>query len=608
MFKKIVTKLKSLSMQNKMMLVFTVPIIAIYLILNTLSYSYINAKYEERLMTLVEQSQQQTISFIQSYMDTMKYLTDLIAHNAEVQEILSSDTFTGNRPYDTQYREYFKLNNTFLSYEVNNPIYRIGLYIPDEIMYSENQYFFYGKSRLRNRNDYKEMKEAFAKGRSFFGEELLKKQISDKSKTEYLSMFTEMYSNTVLPFEIGTVSVSIEKKEVQNVLSGAGFSEKGLAYIADQDGKAFVSSNDKLLSKLQKEKDFPGRGEKLQWKKLQLAGQEYYVMRKPISGIDWQLVSLIPVSEYQNQQRFLQVSQCVMIGMILCLVCGTAYLLSRYYVGRLTKLHQKMTSIQSGDLNVELPVAAEQSHDELEAVYKNFNFMVEEVRRLMHEHYQLGKDVKMSELRALQSQINPHFLYNTLDLINWMAIDYGATEIESMVWNLSRFYRLSLNHGNNILTIREELEHVQVYVNIENIHFDQAIHYHVNVPEMIMDKACLNIILQPFVENSILHGMNDHPDIHEIEIEIDAELDEDDVIFHVKDSGGGMSAQKIHELEEEYMQGGKKGYGVWNINFRIKLCYGEKYGVSYDSIPGTGTTAHIRIPLMDMKEAEEKLK
>ena len=608
MLKKIETKLKSLSMQNKMMLVFAIPIIVIYLILNTVIYSYITAKYEERLMTLVEQSQQQTISFLESCMDTMKYLTDLITHNAEVQTILSSDSFTGNRPYDTQYREYFKLNNTFLSYEVNNPIYRIGLYIPDDIMYSENQYFFYGESRLENRSDYKEMKTVFASGKAFFGEDFLKKQISDKSETEFLSMFTEMYSNTVLPFEIGIVSVSIEKKEIQSILDGAGFSEKSLAYIADLSGKTLIASNDELLSELQKEKNFPGRGENLQWKRVSLAGQEYYVMRKSLSGIDWQLISLIPVAEYENQQKFLQVSQCVMIGIIFCLVCGMAYLLSRYYVGRLKNLHQKMTSIQSGDLNVKLPIAIGQSHDELDAVYENFNFMVEEVRQLMHEHYQLGKEVKMSELRALQSQINPHFLYNTLDLINWMAIDYGATEIENMVWNLSRFYRLSLNHGNNILTIREELEHVQVYVNIENMHFDQAIDYHVNVPETIMDKACLNIILQPFVENSILHGMNDHPDIHEIEISIDAELNENDVIFHVKDSGGGMSEQKIHELEEEYMQGRKKGYGIWNINFRIKLCYGEKYGVTYDSIPGKGTTAHIRIPLMDMREAEEKLK
>lgn len=109
--------------------------------------------------------------------------------------------------------------------------------------------------------------------------------------------------------------------------------------------------------------------------------------------------------------------------------------------------------------------------------------MVQEVQRLMQEHYKLGKEVKMAEVRALQAQIQPHFLYNTLDLINWISMDYGAEEIGTLTWNLARFYRLSLNHGKSLITIGEEVEHVQVYVNIDNYHFDNQISLNVDVPE-----------------------------------------------------------------------------------------------------------------------------
>lgn len=594
-------------MQKKMALSFMLPIVVIYLILNHICYAYITERYEEKLMTSMEQSLQQTLSFLESYLQTMKYLSDMVSNSKDVQEVLGAETFTGNRPYDTQYREYYRLRNTFLSYEVSNPIYRIGLYVPDEIMYSQNNYFFYGNSRLYQRKDYQELEAAYARGKAYFGKDERKKRTNDKKNTVFLSRFAEIYSTDIMPVGIGTVSISIEEKEIQSVLKNTGISAEGLVYILDQNNQPLVVSDGQFFEKIKAEEEFPGTGEEVLWDRVDLAGKAYYMMRQKITGADWQMISLIPVEEYRSQQKFLQIFQMVMIAAIFLLVSGTAYFLSRYYVKRLTSLHNKMAELQNGDLNVVLPIHEGEDGDEIEMVYRNFNFMVGEVRRLLQEHFQLGKNVKMSELRALQAQINPHFLYNTLDLINWMAIDYGATEIENMVWNLSRFYRLSLNHGKNILTIREELEHVQVYVNIENVHVEQAIHYQASVPEELMDKACLNIILQPFVENSILHGMSEHPDIHQIAICITAEIDGEDVIFHIRDDGAGMDPQAIRQIEEDYMKPAKKGYGIRNINFRIKLCYGERYGISYDSVPGEGTTAHIRIPIMEVEEAEKKM-
>ena len=332
--------------------------------------------------------------------------------------------------------------------------------------------------------------------------------------------------------------------------------------------------------------------------------QEYYVIRRKVEGAPWQMISMIPKSEYRDQYRSLWLSAALMIGGMIVVIVLMSYFLSSYYVGRLKKLNSEMAGLESGNLNANLPIATE--GDEIEEIYHNFNGMVQEVQRLMQEHYKLGKEVKMAEVRALQAQINPHFLYNTLDLINWISMDYGAEEIGTLTWNLARFYRLSLNHGKSLISIGEEIEHVEVYVNIENYHFDNAISLEVDVPEELKSYACLNIILQPFVENAIVHGIAEDPKIESCEIQIGARREENDIIFSVQDDGPGVNVEQMQKETQQDIRKAQHGYGVRNINFRLKLCFGEKYGVTYKESE-KGTHVEIKIPLMTMEEAEEKI-
>jgi len=227
---------------------------------------------------------------------------------------------------------------------------------------------------------------------------------------------------------------------------------------------------------------------------------------------------------------------------------------------------------------------------------------------LMKEHYRLGKNVMSAELKALQAQINPHFLYNTLDLINWGAMDYGAVEVAEIAKNLGQFYRLSLNHGRSAISIADELKHVEAYVNIENVHFDGAIHLFINLSDTIKQYACLNIILQPLVENAIIHGIGEYSDINECNIEINGALINNDIIFTIIDDGKGIDEDKIPEILEDYNSNANNGYGVKNINFRIKLCYGDRYGISYKSEAGSGTQVQLVIPALTLEQLELLLK
>ncbi|SCP94845.1 cache domain-containing sensor histidine kinase [Anaerobium acetethylicum] len=599
--------IRNMSMQKKMMISFAIPIAVIYILLNTVCYHYITVKYEEKIKYSMEQSSDQAVSFLNNYVQNMQYLAVLVENSGVVQEILGSEQYTRDRTYGEQYREFLRLSQSFSSYELSNPIYRLGLYVPDELMYSSNHYYFYEESMLKEREDFEKMDTALNQGSFYYAITQEKKLLNSEDAVPALTLFKRIFSKDSLPRPLQICSISIELEKFIDLMKNANITQDGLIYLLDQNNEILVSSDSGKLLNLQENDGFPARGSDKSWEKIRIGGERYFMIRKQVDTADWQMISLIPYEEYQHQQTFIQVFQYVTIALIVILASAVSYLLSRFYVKRLSNLRLKMTSIQKGDMNAQLPMDTGEQGDEIDEIYRNFNFMVDEVRRLLQEHFRLGRDMKVSEIKALQAQINPHFLYNTLDLINWMAVDYGASDIEQMVHNLSRFYRLSLNRGKSILTIREELEHVQAYVNIENVHFDHAIAYEQNVPEEILDKACLNIILQPFVENAIIHGIAENPEMKTLQIKVTAEIQDSDVIFHVRDDGKGMSRELIHQLETEYMNPGTKGYGIRNINFRIKLCFGEKYGVTYDSPPGEGTVAHIRIPLIECEEAERMI-
>ena len=287
------------------------------------------------------------------------------------------------------------------------------------------------------------------------------------------------------------------------------------------------------------------------------------------------------------------------------------FLYATYFSGRINTLRLAMAKVSNNDYEI---VDNIRGDDELTATFHDMKLMVEKLKSAEARLYQsqiheqmIENQQQQMELKLLANQINPHFLYNTLDLINWIAMDYEAEDIEKIAWNLARFYRLSLNHGQDLISIGEEVEHVQVYVNIQKFHYDDAVHLEAEVPEELKSLACLNIILQPFVENAILHGIGENAEIKQCRIAIRVQRQGEDILFTVRDDGPGMTQQQMEDAVSLNISQIKGGYGIKNINFRIKLCFGEEYGVRYESVLGEGTTAFILIPAMTMEEAEAKI-
>jgi len=600
----IMERYHNLPMQKKMFYSYSIPVIAICIVVNVLCYPIFSNKYEKQLRYTVNQACSQADNFISNYTENMYYISQLIADNGTIEDVLQESDFNSPRALGIQYREFWKLVDELAKIELANSSYRVGIYIPDNIIYSNNNYYFYSESSLKERDDYQNIMKNINEDKLYFALIDETKPAGLDTLETYIALFQKISivdKQNITNTYVSKVEIPIN--ELQGVLEKARSTPNSMVYLLDESGKLLLSSNHSFFENEQVLQQIPT--EKVDsWTEYKIDGKDYYVVYQEVKGYSWKIFSLVPKEEFQGQSRFIWFMVLLMTVLISFAVSIISFRLSRYYVGRLSKLNQKMINLENGDLSTSIVSKEDQSGDEIDEIYSNFNYMTNEVRRLMKEHYRLGKNVMSAELRALQAQINPHFLYNTLDLINWGAMDYGANEVAEIAKNLGQFYRLSLNHGRSAICIADELKHVEAYINIENVHFDGAIHLSTNVSDEIMKYACLNIILQPLVENSILHGIGEHAEINECNIEINGELIDGNIIFTIKDDGKGIDEDKVSDILEDYNSNANNGYGVKNINFRIKLCYGDKYGITYKSKIGEGTQVQIIIPALTLEQLE----
>lgn len=393
----------------------------------------------------------------------------------------------------------------------------------------------------------------------------------------------------------GWIRADVKVRGFEEILDKAEFSPSSPAFLADAQGNLVaLSQRAKALGAeaLGPLRASSGAG----W--VRTASQEgvvYRVNRTLIESTGWSLVVAIPeqdIGAFGDRTRSLLV--LVLAGMLALLIpislwaaSGATYRLSLLLAG--------VRRIRDGSLDVSLPEAGQ---DEIGELTRSFNGMVARIRDLVDEQYRMGLEVKNLELQALQAQINPHFLYNTLDLISGLALRNGQGPIVETVSALSKFYRLSLSGGAEIIPLRKEVDHAEAYVRIQNLRFEAAIHWAVDVPEALGEVPVLKMILQPLVENAILHGILEKPE-GQGNIIVRASADGGFLVLEVVDDGVGMSEAVLHGLlaREPVASRTDHGYGVFNIDRRLRLRYGESSGLRYSSVPGQGTRVVLRLPL-----------
>ncbi|WDQ35574.1 sensor histidine kinase [Paenibacillus marchantiae] len=308
----------------------------------------------------------------------------------------------------------------------------------------------------------------------------------------------------------------------------------------------------------------------------------------------WKTVSIFPYDSIIKDAKSL--SQLIIkislgfIGVALLLIYITASLFSK----RIRTLIRMIRRIERGDFN---PTHEEQmGNDEIGQLHFAFEQMTTRLKSLVTEVYQKELQSKEAELDLLQAQINPHFLYNTLGSISSLAVKHQDPQIQDMVLHLAKFYRISLNKGKSILTINEELKLTQSYNAIQLIRFKGKLNITYTIDQSILPYSTVKLALQPFVENAVIHALwnQDRP----LNIHIKGVIENNSIILSVIDDGMGMRRETLQSLFEE-KEG--RGYGISNVDRRIKLKFGEYYGVKVYSKLGMGTTVQIRLPQKEIQ-------
>ena len=276
------------------------------------------------------------------------------------------------------------------------------------------------------------------------------------------------------------------------------------------------------------------------------------------------------------------------------LALAAIYLYSRSFRNKVDKVRQGARSIGEGKLDYRIFLSENgRGRDELDEIADSVNQMGEQIHALIEESYKKELDRKISELNLLQEQINPHFLYNALSSISVLAMGNGDKVASRAILYLSDFYRITLSKGKQDIPIREELNLLESYLKIQRMRFDDSIEVEYELDESLLDVHVVKLTLQPIVENAIHHGRDDDSEVFHILIRLFEEQGK--TVFEVIDDGCGMDPEKLMQLQNS-MNHSEGGYGLRNVNIRIKLQYGSQYGVYIESERGFGTKIRIEFP------------
>ncbi|MCX7773069.1 MAG: sensor histidine kinase, partial [Clostridia bacterium] len=257
------------------------------------------------------------------------------------------------------------------------------------------------------------------------------------------------------------------------------------------------------------------------------------------------------------------------------------------------RLERQMKKVEKGEFDICIDVSGE---DEVKRLSRTFNLMVTRIKDLMRQNIEDQEAKRRSEFAALQAQINPHFLYNTLDSIVWMNENSKYEGVTTMVAALAKLFRISISRGNEMITVSDELEHAKSYLIIQKIRYKDKFEFEIDSEPDVLSHMTPKLILQPIIENAIYHGVEK---IHEKGIiKVSAAIKDDKILFQVTDNGYGIKPEVLAGiLDREPRDTKKSGVGLKNVHERIQLCFGKQYGIKIESCLDEGTTVNIWLPL-----------
>lgn len=403
--------------------------------------------------------------------------------------------------------------------------------------------------------------------------------------------------------EAGILLVDMNFSGIEQIFKNIDLGKSGYIYLMSNKGEIIYHPRQQLIySNLEQENNLKATKYEDGSHVERFQGQKRLVTIKTVGYTGWKIVGVSFMEEnFQNNFQIRMFVLFLFIFTILLLLVANTFVSSKI-ADPIMELEKSVKELEQGHLDTHIAIGGSY---EIRHLGETIKSMAEQMRKLMQDIVTEQESKRKSEFDALQSQINPHFLYNTLDSIVWMVENERYQEAIVMVTSLAGFFRVGLSKGKNIITLKDELNHAGSYITIQHMRFRDKFTFHINAEKEILSMATIKLIVQPLLENAVYHGMEFMDG--DGEIEVNAYAKENSLYIDVTDNGMGIPEEEIDGLlkRDSKNRGKGSGIGLKNVHERIQLYFGENYGLTILSEADVGTTVRIHLPLVPYENAEQ---
>lgn len=411
--------------------------------------------------------------------------------------------------------------------------------------------------------------------------------VSYKSKNRNILSMIRVIKKKTDYFKLGILMVNIDEKTIREIFDSVG---------GNLHSNFYVLMNDTLIFGPEKKENYDVSKNiigslKENETKIVRNGKNPMVYKKITSMIDgWTIAIETPLSSFSRSISYSDTIIVLLVNIGMLILCWL--FISRTVSRPIQKMEEQMMYSKAIPENMEVD---EKCEDEITNLKRTYNNLLNSIRELLERTKEEEKIIRKNELDLILEQINPHFLYNTLDVISGLTLIGDQDKSFQMTQALGRFYRNSLNRGSQMIPVREELDIVKSYMTIINIRYENEISIRYQVDEKLMDTLMLKLILQPLVENAVHHGLRQKEGKGELQITMRM-VDNRMMEVSIKDNGVGISEEKVRLILEGEYKNSKSGFGIYSVKQRVELFYGVEDAVSISSQPGRGTEVSVRFP------------
>lgn len=420
-----------------------------------------------------------------------------------------------------------------------------------------------------------------------------------------LSRAVELTSNGTST--LGVLLVDMNYSSIEQILKKANVGNSSeYVYLIDGKGEIIYHPRQKLIyTDLYQENNIEAAGYEDGSTEEIFQGEKRLVTVKTVSYTGWKIVSVVPMSSFDMGMTGTKYFVIMLVTVSMLAVILLNQLVSASIAMPLKKLNNSVKEWETGNMNPSIYIGGSMEVEHLGCTLRS---TVEQIRQLMRDIVVEQEEKRKSELDALQSQINPHFLYNTLDSIVWMIEGERYEDAVFMITQLASLFRISLSRGKTVISVEDELKHARNYMNIQKVRYKNIFEVRFDIDPEILQCCTVKLVVQPLLENAIYYGVECMDG--DGEIDVNGYRREDDIYIEVRDNGLGIPEDEVEQLLKENNRVHKRGSGVGllNVHNRIRLRFGEEYGLEIESEPDEGTTVRIHLPyIVYTPEEQERL-